>query len=129
MPAACNVVLVVEDDPNSRTLAEKMLSGLGYRTEAVIHGADAVAAFAKGKYFAILMDMQMAGMDGIEATRKIREAEAMAGGHVPIIALTANVMHGDRKRCLAAGMDEFLSKPFKKAELAEILARVARPTP
>jgi CheY-like chemotaxis protein len=65
-------------------------------------------------------------MDGLEATKKIREIEEPTGSHVPIIALTANVMPGDRERCLAAGMDDFLSKPFKRAELAAVLARATQ---
>ena len=111
-------VLVVEDDASNSDLAEKMLNVLGFRAEFAFDGAQALQAYAPGKYAAILMDMQMPVMDGLAATRKIREIEAPVGSHVPIIALTANVMPGDRERCLAAGMDDFLSKPFNKAGLA-----------
>ncbi|MEI8311814.1 MAG: response regulator, partial [Verrucomicrobiota bacterium] len=79
-----------------------------------------------GKYFAILMDMAMPVMDGLEASKKVREVEATAGGHVPIIAFTANMLPGERERPLAAGMDDFLAKPFKKAELAAKLACAAQ---
>jgi PAS domain S-box-containing protein len=120
------LVLVVEDDPTSRMVAGKMLQRLGYCTEFSADGAAAVEAFAPAKYVAILMDMAMPVMDGPAATRTIRELEAQSGTHVPIIALTANVMPGDRERCLAAGMDEFLSKPINWAELATMLARVLR---
>jgi CheY-like chemotaxis protein len=119
-PPKGNLVLVVEDDPDNSKLTGKMLQRLGCRAEFAAHGAEAVEAFVPGKYFAILMDMRMPVMDGLAATRKIRELES--GSRVPIIALTANVMPGDRERCLAAGMDDFLSKPFKKAELAAKLA-------
>ncbi len=117
-------VLVVEDDKNNRMLAGKMLQMLGYQVEFAADGAEALAAFAPGKYSVILMDIQMPVMNGIEATGKIRELES--GTHVPIVALTAKVMPGDRERCLDAGMDDFLSKPFKKAELASKLAGIAR---
>jgi len=118
------LVLVVDDDVISRMLAGKMLQSLGYRAEFAADGAEAIKAFAPGKFSAILMDMAMPVRNGLEATKKIREIEAAAGCHVPIIALTANVMPGDRERCLAAGMDDFLSKPFKRAELATVLASV-----
>ena len=120
-----SLVLVVEDDPTSSMVAGKMLHRLGYRTEFAADGAAAVDAFVPGKYLAILMDMAMPVMDGLVATRTIRELEEQSGSHVPIMALTANVMPGDRERCLAAGMDDFLSKPIKWAELASMLARVA----
>jgi CheY-like chemotaxis protein len=92
----------------------------------VADGAKAVQAFVPGKYSVILMDIAMPVMDGLEATAKIREVEAAVKGHVPIIAFTANVMPGDRERCLAAGMDDFLAKPFKRAELATVLANVTQ---
>jgi len=112
-------VLVVEDDPANSTLTGKMLASLGFQVEFAFDGQQALAAFSPGKFAAILMDMQMPVMDGLDATRKIREIEAAsAGGRVPIIALTANVMPGDSDRCFAAGMDDFLSKPFKKMNLA-----------
>ena len=84
--------------------------------------------FVPGKFFAILTGMAMPVMDGLEATEKIREVETAAKFRVPIIAFTANAIHGDRERCLAAGMDDFLSKPFKRAELAAKLAAVAQPS-
>ena len=99
-----------------------MLQSLGYHAEFAADGAEAVNAFVAGKFSAILMDMAMPVMDGLEATRNIREIEATAGGHVPIIALTANVMPDDRDRCLAAGMNDLLTKPFKWDELAAKLA-------
>ncbi len=102
-----------------------MLQSLGHRVEYAVDGREAVKAFSPGKSSAILMDMSMPVMDGLEATRNIREFEATAGCHVPIIAFTANVMPGDREQCLAAGMDDFLSKPFKRDDLSEILASAA----
>lgn len=114
------LVLVAEDDPNSSRLAGKMLESLGYRAAFAADGAEAVKAFAPGKFAAILMDMAMPVMDGLEATKNIRSAET--GPRVLIIALTANVMPGDRERCLASGMDGFLAKPFKRAELGAMLA-------
>jgi PAS domain S-box-containing protein len=122
-PDADLPVLVVEDDPTNSFLAGKMLAAIGRRVEFAFNGKKAVEAFAPGKFSAILMDMRMPVMDGLEATRKIREAEALAGdARVRIIALTANVMPGDRERCMDAGMDDFLSKPFRKDELAAKLA-------
>jgi len=125
-PSSRGLVLVVEDDQASGVLAGKMLQSLGYRAEFATDGTEAVKAFVPGKYSAVLMDVSMPAMGGLEATAKIREAEVNAGCHVQIIALTANVMHGDRDRCLAAGMDDFLAKPFKKEELAAKLASVAQ---
>ncbi|MEI6073746.1 MAG: CHASE domain-containing protein [Verrucomicrobiae bacterium] len=126
MPPEGGIVLVVEDDRGSRMVAGKMLEALGLLPEFAADGEGALQAFVPEKYFAILMDMSMPVMDGLEATKKIREIEAAAGCHVPIIALTANVLPGDRERCLAAGMDDFLAKPFKKADLVAKLARVAK---
>jgi CheY-like chemotaxis protein len=119
-------VLVVDDAPTSRVLAGKMLQGLGYRVEFADNGEKALQAFLPGKFSAILMDMAMPVMDGLECTVRIREIEAAAGSRVPIIASTANVLPDDREKCLAAGMDDFLSKPFKRAELTAKLASVVR---
>ena len=121
------LALVVEDNSDSRTLVGVMLRNLGCRAEFSADGAEAVKAFAPGKFSAILMDVSMPVMDGLEATKKIREIEAAAGaGHVPILAMTANVMSGDRERCLASGMDGFLAKPFKLQDLSDKLAPFLR---
>ncbi|MEI8312326.1 MAG: ATP-binding protein, partial [Verrucomicrobiota bacterium] len=117
-------VLIVEDDRSNSFVVGKMLQSLGYRVEFAANGAEAVEAFARGKYLAILMDLRMPVMDGFEAVAIIRSRES--GSRVPIIALSANVLPGSREIYLAAGMDDFLSKPFKKAELAAILASVAQ---
>ena len=118
------LVLVVEDDPDCIKLCRVMLESLGCRAEFAADGAEAVRAFAPGKFSCILMDLAMPVMDGLEATREIRGLEAGSGVRVPIIALTANAMPSDRELCLAAGMDDFLSKPFTKAQLA---AKISRP--
>ena len=114
-------VLVVDDDHYSCVLAGKILQLLGYSADFAPEGATAVNAFLPGKYSAVLMDVTMPTMDGLAATEKIRGIVARSGGHVPIIAMTANVMPGDRECCLAAGMDEFLSKPFHISDLADKL--------
>lgn len=117
-------VLIVEDDRSNILILRKMLESLGCRVEFATNGAEAVEAFAPGKFLAILMDLRMPVMGGLEATGIIRSRES--GSRVPIILLSANVMSGSREIYLAAGMDDFLSKPFKKEELAAKLAGVAR---
>jgi PAS domain S-box-containing protein len=120
-------ILIAEDDKISSRLMLKILNDLGYRADLALNGAEALEAFAPGKYALILMDMQMPIFDGIAVTEKIREVEAQAGArNVPILALTANVMPGDRERCMAAGMDGYLSKPIQKDELAAKVASIIR---
>ena len=116
-------VLVVEDDRSNSFVLGKMLQSLGYRVEFAGNGTEAVEAFAPGKYLAILMDLRMPVMNGFEAVAAIRSRES--GSRVPIIALSANVTSGSREIYLAAGMDDFLAKPFKKDELAAKLACIA----
>ena len=120
-------ILVVEDNPVNRRLALLNLQALGFEVQTVNGGEAAVEACAAEHFDAVLMDCQMPGMDGFEATRRIRSAELSAGkqstGHVPIIALTAAAMRGDRERCIAAGMDDYLSKPFSRDTLAATLER------
>ncbi len=116
-------ILVAEDNPINQRLALTLLEKMGYRAEAVGNGAEAVRALAQIPYDLVLMDVQMPEMDGVEATAAIRGSDPSVVRHdIPIIALTANVMKGDRERFLAAGMDDFLAKPIDP----ELLARKLR---
>jgi CheY-like chemotaxis protein len=117
-------VLVVEDDPTNRMLAKVMLTVLGCEPVLVEDGETALDWLARERCDLILMDNQMPGIDGFETTARIRarEAEAKDGSpRVPIIALTANALVGDRERCIAAGMDDYLSKPFTRDGLLAVL--------
>jgi len=114
-------VLVAEDNAVNQRLAARMLEKRGHRVTVTADGREAVEALANQTFDLVLMDVQMPGMDGFEATAVIREREEHDGTHTPIIALTANAMKGDRERCLAAGMDGYLSKPIVKQELDELL--------
>jgi len=118
-------VLLAEDNAVNIALALAMLNTYGCDTEVVGNGAKAVEACAQREFDLVLMDCQMPEMDGFEATRRIRAREAASSGglHIPVIALTANAMEGDRGRCIAAGMDDYLSKPFKRDQLYQMLAR------
>ncbi|MBS0371650.1 MAG: response regulator [Proteobacteria bacterium] len=113
-------VLLVEDNPINQRLAQALLQKRGYAVSLAENGADAVDMVGAGHFDVILMDMQMPVLDGLEATRRIRNQEQAAGHtRVPIIAMTANAMIGDRERCLDAGMDDYLSKPIKAQEFYE----------
>ncbi len=116
-------VLVAEDNPTNQRLTTAFLERLGYTADVVGTGMEAVEAARGGGYAAILMDCQMPGMDGYEAARRIRADEAATGGHVPILALTAHALAGDRERALAAGMDDYLTKPIRREALAQALRR------
>jgi len=124
-------VLVAEDNAVNRNVVRMQLKRHGCQCETVENGIAALAAARLHRYDLILMDCEMPEMDGFEATRRIRawETEAQAKGRsapaVPIIALTAKAMSGDREACLAAGMNDYLSKPLRAAELAEVLGRIA----
>lgn len=110
-------ILLAEDNAVNRKLVTAMVGKRGHTVVTVGNGRDAVAAAAEATCDLILMDVQMPEMDGLEATAAIRIAEKVTGVHVPIIALTAHAMKGDREICLAAGMDEYLAKPIKPGEL------------
>ncbi len=118
--AAARRVLVVDDNQVNRLVANRMLARLGCEVLECADGAEAVRLAAGGGFALILMDCQMPELDGYGATAAIRSAET--GRRVPIVAMTANAMEGDRERCLAAGMDDYLTKPVSSAALARVLA-------
>ncbi len=120
-------VLVAEDSPVNQRITQLMLERVGCRVDIVSDGSEAVASAARFPYDLIVMDVQMPEMDGIEATRAIRSGDASGARNVPIVAMTANVIEGDRDRCLAAGMNDYLPKPVKPEELEEILSLFLRP--
>ena len=112
-------VLLAEDNAVNRTLARRLLEKHGHTVVLVENGREALAALERENVDLVLMDIQMPEMDGLEATAAIREREKMAGGHMPIIALTAHAMKGDREKCLAAGADDYLTKPIRTAEFSK----------
>jgi len=116
--------LVAEDNTVNQKLISRLLEKRGHRVVVVQNGRDAVDAVRKQSFDIVLMDGQMPEMDGFEATRQIRENEKPAGTHLPIIALTALAMQGDEERCLASGMDGYVSKPVKLEELFAIIERI-----
>ena len=123
-------VLVVEDNHINQLVARGYLEALGCRCEIVANGQAAVDALGGPHTYAlVLMDCHMPVLDGLEATRRIRAGERLSGKHLPIVALTANAMTGDRELCLLAGMDDFLSKPFRLPELAKVIDRWCPPSP
>jgi two-component system, sensor histidine kinase and response regulator len=126
-------ILVAEDNLINQKLTIRILEKLGYQSDVVENGQEALAALARGSYALVLMDCQMPVVDGFEATKLLRQREATdqepttpdsyKTRHIPIIALTANAMRGDRERCLAAGMDDYLTKPVRKDDLKGVLER------
>ena len=114
-------ILLAEDNPVNRTLAVRLLERRGHRVACAVNGVEAVALWKARSFDLVLMDVQMPEMDGLAATRAIRELELPAGRRVPIVAVTAHASSEDRTRCLAAGMDGFLAKPIQPAELYRVL--------
>jgi signal transduction histidine kinase/CheY-like chemotaxis protein len=117
------LVLVVEDSPVNRVVAVGVLERCGYHVHVVNDGREALQALSSQRYDAVLMDCQMPDVDGYQATEELRRRERGSSYHTPVIAMTAHAMVGDRERCLAAGMDDYLSKPVRSQILAEVLER------
>jgi signal transduction histidine kinase/DNA-binding response OmpR family regulator len=110
-------ILLAEDNAINQTLAVRLLEKRGYSVTVAPDGKAAVEAFQKGGFDLVLMDIQMPGMDGFEATSAIRESEKLTGGHIPIVAMTAHALVGDQERCLVSGMDGYTTKPIRTSEL------------
>ena len=117
-------ILLAEDNPVNQRVALHVLKKAGHAPLAVGNGREALAALEREAFDLVLMDVQMPEMDGFEATRAIREQEIQTGRHLPIVAMTAHAMKGDRERCLDAGMDEYVSKPIQKGDLFRAIQAV-----
>jgi len=122
-------ILLAEDNLVNRTLVVRLLEKNGNAVEVATDGREALAKFEAENFDLVLMDVQMPEMDGFEATAAIREKEKMKGGHLPIIAMTAHALTGDRERCLAAGMDSYIAKPIHVDELLKEIESVAAAAP
>ena len=112
---------MVEDNAVNQLVAEGTVTKLGFQVDIVANGAEALAAIAASCYSAVLMDCHMPVMDGFEATRRIRSREEVGARRIPILAMTASVMDEDRNRCLASGMDDYLTKPINLKTLDAML--------
>ena len=122
-------VLLAEDNTVNQKLATRLLEKHGHCVTVTSNGREALAALDRENFDAVLMDVQMPEMDGFEATAAIRAREQHTGKHLPIIAMTAHAMQGDRERCLAAGMDDYISKPIKIRELTDVLEKFSVAAP
>jgi len=121
-------VLLAEDSPVNQRLAMGVLQEYGYSVVVANHGREALAAIETQDFDLVLMDVQMPEMDGLEATAAIRSKEEASGAHLPIIAMTAHAMKGDRERCLEGGMDAYVAKPIRAKELLETIDSVLEPS-
>jgi PAS domain S-box-containing protein len=122
-------VLIVEDGHINQLVGARMLEKRGHTVTLASNGRESIELLKKEPFDAVLMDVHMPGLNGYEATAKIRQSEQGTGRHVPIIAMTANAMKGDRELCLAAGMDDYIAKPLRSAELFHVVEQFSPRTP
>ena len=122
-PADILSILVAEDNPVNQRLVVRLLEKRGHRVTVAANGQEALDTLTRDSFDLVLMDVQMPEMDGLTATQLLRKREQGTDKHVPVIALTAQAMTGDQDRCLASGMDGYLTKPIRPPELDELLAR------
>jgi CheY-like chemotaxis protein len=113
-------ILIAEDNQINQKVALRMLALLGYDADVAENGVEVLRLLENGDYSAVLMDIHMPVMDGMEATQAIRSLDSTLS-RIPIIALTANVVHGERQKCLAAGMNDFITKPIEREKFAAAL--------
>lgn len=116
-------VLLAEDDPLSQEIIAEMLESIGCKVDVVTNGKELLDSMNRASYNLVLMNCQMPVINGLQATAEIRHREKSTGKRIPIIALTANAMSGYKQKCLDAGMDDYLSKPFNQEQLSEKLFR------
>ncbi|HLK22091.1 MAG TPA: response regulator, partial [Bryobacteraceae bacterium] len=126
VPLSPKRILLAEDNVVNQRLAVRVLEKDGHQVVVAANGKDALAAWEQEAFDLVLMDLQMPVMDGFEATSKIRLAESGSKAHVPIVALTAHAIAGDRERCIAGGMDDYLSKPIRPADLLNLVAQLTQ---
>ena len=117
-------ILVAEDNLVNQRVAVRLLEKVGQLVRAVANGREVLAAVDQERFELVLMDIEMPEMNGLQASAAIRERERARGGHVPIVAMTAHAMSGDRERCLQAGMDGYLTKPIQRSELLALLGHL-----
>ena len=120
-------ILLAEDNVINQKMTERILLNHGHKVKIASDGAEAISAMERDSFDLILMDVQMPGMDGLRATGIIREREKKSGSPaIPIIAMTAHAMKGDRERCLKAGMNDYISKPAKAEDLLNVIDRTVK---
>ena len=119
-------ILLAEDNVVNQQVATKILTNRGHSVVVALNGRQAMEAFEKERFDLIFMDVQMPDLDGFDATRIIREREKDGGGRIPIVAMTAHAMKGDKEKCLAAGMDDYVSKPINRVELFSVIEKFAK---
>jgi two-component system sensor histidine kinase/response regulator len=117
-------ILLAEDNAINRKVALAMLGQMGHQVISAANGVEVVASYHSAEFDLVFMDVQMPEMDGLEATSRIRHQEQATGTHIPIVAITANAMSGDREECIRAGMDDYISKPISRKDLEAVIARV-----